>query len=194
MTRNASTGEQHIEGDYLTNAQGEDVVAGISLTKDIKELKTEMPAAYAEFEQIAVKLEKHYREMQDVEFTIENGKLWMLQTRDGKRTAQAAVRIAVDMAEEGLITREEAVMRISPEQIDFFLHLQFDPRAKKKAYDSDTFLAKGLNVSPGAAVGIVAFDADRAEEWGKHQGKDVIMVVRRPNPMMSTACWQPKVF
>jgi pyruvate,orthophosphate dikinase len=182
MTRNASTGEKQIEGDYLTNAQGEDVVAGIRLTKDIKEMKIEMPAAYAEFEQIAAKLEKHYREMQDVEFTIENGKLWMLQTRDGKRTAQAAVRIAVDMVEEGLITREEAVLRLSPTQIDFFLHLQFDPPAKKKAFDSDAFLAKGLNVSPGAAVGIVAFDADRAEEWGKHQGKSVIMVRPETKP------------
>jgi pyruvate,orthophosphate dikinase len=182
MTRNASTGEQHIEGDYLTNAQGEDVVAGIRLTKDIQELKAEMPTAYAEFEQIAEKLETHYRDMQDVEFTIEKGKLWMLQTRDGKRTAQAAVRIAVDMAEEGLITRDEAVMRVTPEQIDFFLHPQFDPQAKRKAHDSDGFLAKGLNVSPGAAVGIVAFDADRAEEWGKHEGKDVIMVRPETKP------------
>jgi pyruvate,orthophosphate dikinase len=103
MTRNASTGEQHIEGDYLTNAQGEDVVAGIRITNDIQEMKTELPQAYAEFEEICMKLENHYRDMQDVEFTVENGKLWMLQTRDGKRTAQAAVRIAVDMVEEGLI-------------------------------------------------------------------------------------------
>jgi pyruvate,orthophosphate dikinase len=104
MTRDGSTGEKHVEGDYLTNAQGEDVVAGIRITKPIEQLKEEMPEAYAEFDEIAHKLEQHYREMQDVEFTIEQGKLWMLQTRDGKRTAQAAVRIAVDMAEEGLIT------------------------------------------------------------------------------------------
>jgi pyruvate,orthophosphate dikinase len=180
MTRNASTGEQHIEGDYLTNAQGEDVVAGIRITEDIQKLKDEMPSAYKEFEQIAQKLENHYRDMQDVEFTIENGKLWMLQTRDGKRTAQAAVRIAVDMVEEGLITKEEAVMRVSPEQVDFFLHPQFDVQAKQKAKNSGGLLAKGLNVSPGAAVGMVAFDADRAEEWGKNQNKQVIMV--RPEP------------
>ncbi|MGD9083699.1 MAG: pyruvate, phosphate dikinase [Desulfobacterales bacterium] len=182
MTRNASTGEQHIEGDYLTNAQGEDVVAGIRITDDIQKLKDEMPAAYKEFEEICQKLEKHYREMQDVEFTIENGKLWMLQTRDGKRTAQAAVRIAVDMVEEGLITKEEAVMRVTPDQIDFFLHPQFDVQAKEKAHSSGAFLAKGLNVSPGAAVGIVAFDADRAEKWAKEGGKDVIMVRPETKP------------
>ncbi len=182
MTRNASTGERQIEGDYLTNSQGEDVVAGIRLTKDIKEMKTEMPELYAEFEQIAAKLEKHYREMQDVEFTIEKGKLWMLQTRDGKRTVQAAVRIAVDMAQEDLITREEALMRVTPGQIDFFLHLQFDPRAKSKARAAGAFLAQGLNVSPGAAVGMVAFDADRAEIWGKHEGRQVIMVRPETKP------------
>ena len=120
MTRNASTGEKQIEGDFLTNAQGEDVVAGIRMTKDIQQLKKEMPSAYQEFEQIANKLENHYREMQDVEFTIEKGKLWMLQTRDGKRTAQAAVRIAVDMVEEGLITREEAVHAGKPRANRFF--------------------------------------------------------------------------
>ena len=133
MTRNGSTGEPQIEGDYLTNAQGEDVVAGIRITKDLKDLRQEMPKAYAEFEQIARRLEQHYREMQDVEFTIEKGKLWMLQTRDGKRTAQAAVRIAVDMAEEGLISRQEAVLRVSPEQVDFFLHPQFESSAIKAA-------------------------------------------------------------
>jgi pyruvate,orthophosphate dikinase len=182
MTRNASTGEQRIEGDYLINAQGEDVVAGIRITDDIQKLKDEMPAAYEEFEQIAQKLEKHYREMQDMEFTIENGKLWMLQTRDGKRTAQAAVRIAVDMVEEGLITKEEAVMRVTPEQIDFFLHPQFKVEAKRNARNSGDFLAKGLNVSPGAAVGIVAFDANRAEQWAKELGKDVIMVRPETKP------------
>jgi pyruvate,orthophosphate dikinase len=182
MTRNASTGVQQIEGDYLTNAQGEDVVAGIRITEDIQHLKDEMPAVYEEFEQICQKLETHYRNMQDVEFTVENGKLWMLQTRDGKRTAQAAVRIAVDMVEEGLITKEEAVMRVSPEQVDFFLHPQFDVQAKQKARNSGAFLAKGLNVSPGAAVGIVAFDANRAEQWAKELGKDVIMVRPETKP------------
>ena len=182
MTRNASTGENNIEGDYLMNAQGEDVVAGIRITNDVQEMKTDLPKAYAEFEKICKKLEKHYREMQDVEFTVENGKLWMLQTRDGKRTAQAAVRIAADMVEEGLISKEEAVMRVSPEQIDFFLHPQFNLQSKQKAQSSGAFLANGLNVSPGAAVGIVAFDADRAEQWAKEQGKDVIMVRPETKP------------
>ena len=182
MTRNASTGENNIEGDYLMNAQGEDVVAGIRITNDVQEMKTDLPKAYAEFEKICKKLENHYREMQDVEFTVENGKLWMLQTRDGKRTAQAAVRIAADMVEEGLISKEEAVMRVSPEQIDFFLHPQFNLQSKQKAQSSGAFLANGLNVSPGAAVGIVAFDADRAEQWAKEQGKDVIMVRPETKP------------
>jgi pyruvate,orthophosphate dikinase len=182
MTRNASTGEKHIEGDYLMNAQGEDVVAGIRLTKDIQELKQELPEAYAEFEQICERLEKHYRDMQDVEFTVEKAKLWMLQTRDGKRTAQSAVRIAADMAEEGLITREEAVLRVTPEQVDFFLHPQFEMEAKKSAKNSGDMLATGLNVSPGAAVGVVAFDADLAESWSKDDGKQVIMVRPETRP------------
>ncbi len=182
MTRNSTTGEKQIEGDYLTNAQGEDVVAGIRLTKDLAQLEKEMPQVYAEFESIVHRLEKHYREMQDVEFTIENGKLWMLQTRDGKRSAQAAVRIAVDMAEEGLISRETAVMRVTPEQVDFFLHPQFDHQAKQQAKASGTLLARGLNVSPGAAVGMVAFDADRAESWAKKDGRQVIMVRPETKP------------
>jgi pyruvate,orthophosphate dikinase len=182
MTRNSTTGEKSIEGDYLTQAQGEDVVAGIRLTKDISQLREEMPAAYAEFQEIVHRLEKHYREMQDVEFTIENTKLWMLQTRDGKRSAQAAVRIAVEMVEEGLITREEAVMRVSPEQIDFFLHPQFVSQARQAARNAGGFLAKGLNVSPGAAVGMIAFDANRAEAWGKKNGTQVIMVRPETKP------------
>ncbi|MDY6789979.1 MAG: pyruvate, phosphate dikinase [Thermodesulfobacteriota bacterium] len=181
LTRNGSTGEKHIEGDYLVNAQGEDVVAGIRLTDDILKLKDEMPSVYAEFEQICEKLEKHYREMQDVEFTIEKGKLWMLQTRDGKRTAQAAVRIAVDMAQEGLITREEAVLRVAPEQVDFFLHPQFSHEATRAARERGQLLAHGLNVSPGAAFGVVALDADLAEEWAKG-GKEVIMVRPETKP------------
>ncbi|KPJ74618.1 MAG: pyruvate phosphate dikinase, partial [Deltaproteobacteria bacterium SG8_13] len=182
LTRNGSTGENRIEGDYLTNAQGEDVVAGIRLTKDLRELQIEMPSAYAEFEQIAMRLEKHYRDMQDVEFTIESGKLWMLQTRDGKRSAQAAVRIAVDMAGEGLISRKEAVLRVTPEQVDFFLHPQFDPDATKAARTAGHLLAKGLNVSPGAAIGVVAFDADLAESWAKKENKKVIMVRPETKP------------
>ncbi|MFQ6057806.1 MAG: pyruvate, phosphate dikinase [Anaerolineae bacterium] len=180
-TRNVSTGDKEIEGDYLLNAQGEDVVAGIRLTKPIQQLEEEMPRVYAEFEEICRRLERHYRDVQDVEFTIERGKLWMLQTRDSKRTAQAAVKIAVDMAEEGLISREEAVMRVTPEQVDFFLHPQFDIAAKKEAKQAGDMLATGLNVSPGAAVGIVAFDADLAERWGK-DGKAVIMVRPETKP------------
>lgn len=182
MTRNGSTGEKIIEGDYLTNAQGEDVVAGIRMTNDISLLKTEMPEAYNEFEAIARRLEAHYREMQDVEFTIEKGKLWMLQTRDGKRTAQAAVRIAVDMVEEGLISEEEAVLRVSPDQIDFFLHPQFDRKSIQSAKTAGELLGTGLNVSPGAAFGIVALDADIAESWAKKEGKQVIMVRTETRP------------
>ncbi|MEW5910035.1 MAG: pyruvate, phosphate dikinase, partial [Thermodesulfobacteriota bacterium] len=182
MTRNGSTGEKHIEGDYLVNAQGEDVVAGIRMTKDLNEMKLEMPEIYGEFETIAKKLETHYRDMQDVEFTIEKGKFWMLQTRNGKRTAQAAVRIAVDMAEEGLISREEAVLRVTPEQVDFFMHPQFDPDATRAARSEGKFLAKGLNVSPGAASGVVAFDADLAEAWAKKEGKKVVMVRPETKP------------
>jgi len=182
LTRSGTTGERRIEGDYLTNAQGEDVVAGIRMTNDLSELKNEMPEVHTEFERVALLLEQHYREMQDVEFTIEKGKLWMLQTRDGKRTSQAAVRIAVDMAEEGLITREEAVMRVTPDLIDFFFHPQFDRDALKTARTESKLLAEGLNVSPGAAVGVVALDADLAETWGKVEGKKVIMVRPETKP------------
>ena len=182
LTRSGTTGEKRIEGDYLTNAQGEDVVAGIRMTKDLTELKKEMPQVHAEFERVAVLLENHYREMQDVEFTIEKGKLWMLQTRDGKRTSQAAVRIAIEMAEEGLISREEAVMRVTPDLIDFFFHPQFDRGAISEAIGQSRLLAKGLNVSPGAAVGVVALDADIAETWGKQDGRKVIMVRPETRP------------
>ncbi|MGB5474448.1 MAG: PEP/pyruvate-binding domain-containing protein, partial [Gammaproteobacteria bacterium] len=155
MTRNATTGEAQIEGDYLTNAQGEDVVAGIRHTKPMSELADEMPVLYAEFDAIAKRLEGHYRNMQDMEFTIERNKLWILQTRDGKRTAQAAVRIAVDLAEEGLISKVEALMRVAPAQVDFFLHPQFSVEAKQAAVEAGSQIATGLNVSPGAAVGVV---------------------------------------
>ena len=182
MTRNGATGEPKIEGDYLINAQGEDVVAGIRMTKDIDALASDMPEAYQELQTIAGKLEQHYRDMQDIEFTIEKGKLWMLQTRDGKRTAHAAVRIAVDMEEEGLISKAEAVARVAPEQIDFFLHHQFDTKAIAEAHAGGQLLARGLNVSPGAAFGVVAFDADLAESWAKEQGKPVIMVRPETKP------------
>jgi len=182
MTRSGATGEKQIEGDYLTNAQGEDVVAGIRLTKPIEQLKVEMPAAYEEFAQICSRLEGHYREMQDVEFTIERGKLWMLQTRDAKRTAQAAVRIAVEMAEEGLISREQAVLRVTPEHVDFFLHPQFDKAMVKRAVEAGQRLGAGLNVSPGAAVGQIALDADIAERWAKQEGRPVVMVRPETKP------------
>jgi pyruvate,orthophosphate dikinase len=178
MSRNASTGEPELEGDYLINAQGEDVVAGIRITEPMSNLKQEMPELYDQFEDIADKLEAHYSNMQDLEFTIENGKLWLLQTRDGKRTAQAEVRIAVDMVDEGLITKEEAVRRVKPEQVDFFLHPQLEEEARKA---TEPF-AEGLNVSPGAAVGVVAFDADTAERWAKEEGKQVIMVRPETKP------------
>ena len=182
LTRNGTTGENRIEGDYLINAQGEDVVAGIRQTNDLSQLKSEMPDIYAQFEQIVRRLETHYRDMQDVEFTVEKGKLWMLQTRSGKRTAQAAVRIAVEMAEEKLITKQEAVLRITPEQVDFFLHPQFEREAEAAAKAKGAMLATGLNVSPGAAVGIVAFDADLAEIWAKEDNKAVIMVRPETKP------------
>jgi len=182
LTRNGTTGENRIEGDYLINAQGEDVVAGIRQTNDLSRLKSEMPDIYAQFEQIVQRLETHYREMQDVEFTVEKGKLWMLQTRSGKRTAQAAVRIAVEMAEEKLIAKQEAVLRITPEQVDFFLHPQFEREAESVAKAKGALLATGLNVSPGAAVGIVAFDADLAEMWAKEENKAVIMVRPETKP------------
>jgi pyruvate,orthophosphate dikinase len=182
LTRNGTTGENRIEGDYLINAQGEDVVAGIRQTNDLSQLKSEMSDIYAQFEQIVRRLEKHYREMQDVEFTVEKGKLWMLQTRSGKRTAQAAVRIAVEMAEEKLITKQGAVLRITPEQVDFFLHPQFEREAEAGAKAKGAMLATGLNVSPGAAVGIVAFDADLAEMWAKEENKQVIMVRPETKP------------
>jgi pyruvate,orthophosphate dikinase len=176
FTRDPATGERSMYGDYLLNAQGEDVVAGIRNTKKIAEMKDELPQAYKQFIDITEKLEDHYREMQDVEFTIEKGRLWMLQTRNGKRTAKAAVKIAVDMAAEGVISKEEAVLRVTPEQVDTLLHPQFDAKARGEAKDGGRLFAKGVNASPGAAVGQVYFDADTAERMAKEQHQDVIMV------------------
>ncbi len=176
FTRDPATGENKMYGDYLINAQGEDVVAGIRNTEKIENLTKDLPQAYAEFMQITDRLERHYREMQDVEFTIEDGKLWMLQTRTGKRTAKAAVKIAIDMANEGLITREEAVSRVTPEQVDTLLHPQFDLKEMSKARSSGKLYAKGVNASPGAAVGQVYFDADTAEKMAKEHRQAVIMV------------------
>ncbi len=181
FTRNPSTGERKLFGDYLMNAQGEDVVAGIRNTKPISDLERENPEVYGQFVKIAEQLEKHYREMQDVEFTIESGTLYMLQTRDGKRTARARVRTAVEMAQEGLISKEEAVQRVKPEFVLQLLHPQFDADAKDKAERDGRMIGKGVNASPGAAVGIAAFDADIAEKWGK-AGKSVIMVRPETKP------------
>jgi pyruvate,orthophosphate dikinase len=176
FTRDPSTGEKKMMGDYLLNAQGEDVVAGIRNAEPIAKMKEAMPGVYDQFMDITDKLEQHYREMQDVEFTIERGKLWMLQTRNGKRTAKAAVKIAVDMANEGVISKEEAVLRVEPAQVDTLLHPQFDDKAKKEAESSGKFFAKGVNASPGAAVGQAYFDADTAEKMAKESKQDVIMV------------------
>jgi pyruvate,orthophosphate dikinase len=176
FTRNPSTGERKMMGEFLFNAQGEDVVAGIRNTMPIESLKEILPGAYDEFMKIAARLEKHYKDMQDVEFTIERGKLWMLQTRSGKRTAKAAVRIAVDMAEEGLLTKEEAVARVTPENVDTLLHPQFDEEAKRNAEKSGALFARGVNASPGAAVGQVYFDADTAERMAKEHKQDTVMV------------------
>ncbi len=178
FTRDPATGDKLLYGDYLMNAQGEDVVAGIRNTKPITELEKDSPEAYGQFLEICAKLEKHYREIQDVEFTIENGKLWMLQTRDGKRTAKATIKIAVDMANEGLISRDEAVMRVKPDHVDALLHPQFDLAAKKVAI----LLAKGVNASPGAAVGRLYFDADTAERMAKEEGQAVIMIRPETKP------------
>ena len=176
FTRNPSTGENKVWGEYLMNAQGEDVVAGIRNAEDVAKMVNELPKAYDDFMDVCEKLEKHYREMQDVEFTIENGKLWMLQTRDGKRTAKAAVTIAVEFTKEGVITKEEAVKRVDPEQVDTLLHPQFVDAAKVAAQEAGTFLVSGVNASPGAAVGRAYFDADTAETKAKEDGQDVIMV------------------
>jgi pyruvate,orthophosphate dikinase len=182
FTRDPANGENVLYGDYLINAQGEDVVAGIRNTDPIAKLNEEMPEVYQEFVDICDKLEDHYRDMQDMEFTIEQGKLWMLQTRDGKRTAKAAIKIAIDMANEGLITKEQAVLRVTPDQVDTLLHPQFDIQAKADASAAGKRLAKAVNASPGAAVGVVAMDADLAEKWGKEEGKDVIMVRQFTRP------------
>jgi len=181
FTRNPATGEKVLYGEYLQNAQGEDVVAGIRTPKKIAQLAQDMPEVYRQFAEVAEKLERHYREMQDMEFTVERGKLWMLQTRAGKRTAAAAVKIAVDMVREGLITKEEALMRVEPNQVNQLLLPRFDVKAKEEAEKNGRLLAKGLNASPGAAYGFAAFDADTAEEWGK-EGKRVILVRPETSP------------
>jgi pyruvate,orthophosphate dikinase len=177
FTRNPATGEKVLYGEYLQNAQGEDVVAGIRTPVPIAELEKIDKKCYDEFVQICDRLEKFYKDVQDMEFTIERGKLYMLQTRNGKRTAQAALKIAVDMHHEGLITEEEAVMLVPPEQLDQVLHPQFDPAALKKAQ----VIAKGVDASPGAAAGRVVFFASDAEKWAA-RGERVVLVRHETSP------------
>ena len=174
FTRDPSTGENQLMGEYLINAQGEDVVAGIRTPSPISHLKEQMPEVYDQFVDIAGKLEKHYRDMQDMEFTIENGKLYMLQTRNGKRTAQAALKIAVDLVDEGMITEEEAVLRVEPQQLDSLLHPQFDSATLKAA----SVIGKGLPASPGAACGQVVFTAEDAKEAVESGKMPKVILVR----------------
>jgi pyruvate,orthophosphate dikinase len=188
FTRDPSTGVRKFFGEFLVNAQGEDVVAGIRTPQPINEssrtgetkeavtLESVMPKAYGELVKVYQKLEKHYRDMQDIEFTIEKSKLYMLQTRNGKRTAAAAVKIAVDMVAEKLISKDEAIMRVAPEQLDQLLHPRLDPKARKEV------IAKGLPASPGAASGQVVFDPDTAEKWVKELGRKVILVRIETSP------------
>ncbi|MGQ0608403.1 MAG: putative PEP-binding protein, partial [Chloroflexota bacterium] len=179
FTRDPNTGERLLYGEYLTNAQGEDVVAGVRTPAKISQMRDEMPQVYAQFEEIAQRLEGHYREMQDLEFTIERGTLYMLQTRSGKRTAPAAVKIAVDMVHEGVLTKEEALQRVDPAQIVQLLLPRFDEAAKEKV--GDRLLGRGLNASPGAAVGQAIFDPDRAVA-ARDAGNPVILVRIETSP------------
>jgi pyruvate, orthophosphate dikinase len=175
FTRNPITGQKELYGDYLANAQGEDVVAGIRATEPISALSVQLPDVGRQFQEYADKLEKHYRDVQDLEFTVERGKLYMLQTRSAKRTGEAAVNIAVDMVKEGLIAREEAVARVEPRQLEQLIHPRVDPSASADP------IGRGVPASPGAATGQAVFDADTAEEWGK-AGKPVILVRVETNP------------
>jgi pyruvate,orthophosphate dikinase len=181
FTRNPSTGEPQLYGEFLMNAQGEDVVAGIRTPQKISQLRDVLPEVYNQFEQIGKRLEGHYRDAQDLEFTVERGKLYMLQTRSAKRTAAAAVKMAVDMATDGLISKEEALQRVEPAQVVQLLLPRFDPAATEAARQAGRLLAKGLNASPGAASGKAVFDADRVAEMGQ-AGEAVILVRQETNP------------
>ncbi|WP_041722852.1 pyruvate, phosphate dikinase [Caldicellulosiruptor saccharolyticus] len=178
FTRNPATGEKELYGEFLMNAQGEDVVAGIRTPQPISALKESMPEVYQQLAEIAKKLETYYKDMQDMEFTIERGKLYMLQTRNGKRTAQAALKIAVDMVEEGLITKEEAMLKVDPKQLDTLLHPTFEPSALKAAKP----IAKGLPASPGAATGKIYFTAEEAKAAVERGEKKVILVRTETSP------------
>lgn len=177
FTRNPATGEKKLYGEYLINAQGEDVVAGIRTPLPISTLEEKMPEIYKQFVDLCNKLENHFRDMQDIEFTIENGKLFILQTRSGKRTAQAALRIAVELVEEGMISKEEALLYVQPQQLDDLLHPQFDKDALKKA----TPVGTGLPASPGAACGQVAFNVEQVAEM-RTEGKKVVLVRLETSP------------
>ena len=180
FTRDPSSGEKIFYGDYLVNAQGEDVVAGIRTPMPLREMQKTMPKVYAQLERVRVKLEKHYRDMQDMEFTVEDGTLYMLQTRTGKRTPAAAFRIAVDMAKEKLIRKEEAILRIKPEDIERLFYPVIDSTVAKKSLSAKV-LATGINAVPGAAVGKVVFSAQKAELWAE-RGEKVILVRRETSP------------
>ncbi len=177
FTRNPATGEKALFGEYLINAQGEDVVAGIRTPSPISHLADQMPAVYNQFAAVATTLENHFRDMQDMEFTIENGTLYMLQTRNGKRTAAAALKVAVDLVAEGMITETEAVLRVEPKQLDSLLHPQFDAAVLKAA----TVIGKGLAASPGAACGQIVFSAEDAQEWHAN-GKKIILTRLETSP------------
>jgi len=181
FTRSPATGEKGLYGEYLPNAQGEDVVAGIRTPHPISQMQSEMPAVYKQFLRLAQMLERHYKDVQDLEFTVERGKLWMLQTRSGKRTAQAAVKTAVDMVRERLITKEDALLRVDADQLYQLLLPRFDPDDKSAAEREGKRLAQGLNASPGAATGIAVFDPDTAAELGG-KGQAVILVRPETNP------------
>ena len=181
FTRDPSTGDEQLYGEYLLNAQGEDVVAGIRTPSKISRLQDDLPDVYRQFQEIAHRLEHHYRDMQDLEFTVEKGHLYMLQTRSAKRTAQAAVKVAVDMVEEGLISQQEAVKRVDPFQVYQLLLPRFDEAEKTRAEEAGKLLATGLNASPGAATGKAVFDADRAEQLGK-AGTPVVLVRPETSP------------
>ena len=181
FTRDPGTGEKQLYGEYLLNAQGEDVVAGIRTPSKISRLQQDLPEVYKQFQDIAQRLERHYRDMQDMEFTVEKGRLYMLQTRSGKRGAQAGIKVLVDMVEEGVISEQEAVVRADTTQVYQLLLPRFDENEKKVAASEGRLLAKGLNASPGAASGKAVFDADRAEEMGK-AGIPVVLVRPETSP------------
>ena len=178
FSRNPSTGENVVYGEFLMNAQGEDVVAGVRTPQKIETLKDVNEQAYNEFVYYAKKLENHYKDMQDMEFTIEHGKLYILQTRNAKRTAVSALKIAVDMVEEGLITKEEAILKVEPNQLEQLLHPNFDPQKLKKAKQ----IAKGLPASPGAAMGKIVFDAETAQKLHEEGEKDLVLVRLETSP------------